>query len=322
MASDPAGPRITYYGRRHRRAYRAVDGHPGQLGRQDRQPAACRVGCWTRQPGGSSAARALADCGRTVRNLGGSVRKSSSRVTPTIALCTADRLSEADDAVGPGEIAVLSLDGIRQAGDGPSHRGDRLCDLRAGARRPDLTRAPARCRAGRQGRVAEVIVGGQASAAAPGFTGGDRVLSMAGWTTADELTDNLLAVFAAGASLVQVANPDASALATAVGRWRRSLVLAPVLLLVVIELVVIDRVAPNDTTKCHAEPVIGRRQFLVMGAVAPLPGYAACSTAQPPPAAPASTDISLAAARPTSISAASKSIRGRMEIGFRPKRSG
>jgi hypothetical protein len=37
-------------------------------------------------------------------------------------------------------------------------------------------------------------------------------MSEAAWTTADELTDNLLAVFAAGASLVQVANPDAAAL--------------------------------------------------------------------------------------------------------------
>lgn len=60
--------------------------------------------------------------------------------------------------------------------------------------------------------VADTLAGAQASAAAQGFTAGDRVLSMAGWTTSDELTDNLLAVFAAGASLVQVANPDASAL--------------------------------------------------------------------------------------------------------------
>jgi len=36
------------------------------------------------------------------------------------------------------------------------------------------------------------------------------VLSTARWDTPDELTDNLLAVFAAGASLVLVANPDAA----------------------------------------------------------------------------------------------------------------
>ncbi len=60
--------------------------------------------------------------------------------------------------------------------------------------------------------VAEVLVDAQASAAAQGFTADDRVMSTAGWTTADELIDNLLAVFAVGASLVQVANPDAAAL--------------------------------------------------------------------------------------------------------------
>ena len=60
--------------------------------------------------------------------------------------------------------------------------------------------------------VADVLAGAQASAAAQGFTAARPVLSTAGWETADELTDNLLAVFAVGASLVQVANPDASAL--------------------------------------------------------------------------------------------------------------
>ena len=60
--------------------------------------------------------------------------------------------------------------------------------------------------------MGEVLAAAEASAAAQGFTRDDRVMSMAGWTTADELTDNLLAVFAAGASLVQVANPDAAAL--------------------------------------------------------------------------------------------------------------
>jgi hypothetical protein len=38
------------------------------------------------------------------------------------------------------------------------------------------------------------------------------VLSTARWNTGDELTDNFLAVLAAGASLVQVANPDQSVL--------------------------------------------------------------------------------------------------------------
>jgi hypothetical protein len=40
----------------------------------------------------------------------------------------------------------------------------------------------------------------------------DRVLSTASWTGPAELVDGLLAIMAVGASLVQVANPDAAAL--------------------------------------------------------------------------------------------------------------
>ena len=59
--------------------------------------------------------------------------------------------------------------------------------------------------------VAELLTAAADSAAAQGFTADDRVLSTATWDTADELTDNLLAVLVAGASLVQVANPDPAA---------------------------------------------------------------------------------------------------------------
>ena len=55
--------------RRHRGTDRAVDGHPGQLGRQDRQSVARRVGRRTRQPRRGAAARALADRRRAVRHL-------------------------------------------------------------------------------------------------------------------------------------------------------------------------------------------------------------------------------------------------------------
>jgi hypothetical protein len=44
-----------------------------------------------------------------------------------------------------------------------------------------------------------------------GLTETDRVLSSAGWDTPEAMVDHLLAVFAAGASLVQVANPDPDA---------------------------------------------------------------------------------------------------------------
>ena len=58
----------------------------------------------------------------------------------------------------------------------------------------------------------EVFSAAVDSAAAQGITAGDRVLSVLGWATPGEVVDNLLAVFAAGASLVQVANPDAALL--------------------------------------------------------------------------------------------------------------
>ena len=60
--------------------------------------------------------------------------------------------------------------------------------------------------------IRDRLAAAQSSAAAQGFTRDDRVMSTAGWATADDLITNLLAVFAAGASLVQVANPDAAVL--------------------------------------------------------------------------------------------------------------
>jgi uncharacterized protein (TIGR03089 family) len=128
-----------------------------------------------------------------------------------IALCTADRLSEADDAVGAGEIAVLSLDAFgKPVADLPVGVTDYATSVRVHGDQVSPERHPGPALDGRS--VADVLVDAQASAAAQGFTAGDRVMSMAGWDAADELTANLLAVFAVGASLVQVANPDASAL--------------------------------------------------------------------------------------------------------------
>jgi uncharacterized protein (TIGR03089 family) len=128
-----------------------------------------------------------------------------------IALCTADRLSEADDAVGSGEIAVLSLDPFgKPAADLPVGVTDYATSVRVHGDQISPERHPGPVLDGRS--VTDVFVDAQASAAAQGFTSGDRVMSMAGWTTADELTANLLAVFVVGASLVQVANPDASVL--------------------------------------------------------------------------------------------------------------
>jgi uncharacterized protein (TIGR03089 family) len=128
-----------------------------------------------------------------------------------IALCTADRLSEADDAVGAGEIAVLSLDAFgKPVADLPVGVTDYATSVRVHGDQVSPERHPGPALDGRS--IADVLVDAQASAAAQGFTAGDRVMSTARWDAADELTANLLAVFAVGASLVQVANPDASAL--------------------------------------------------------------------------------------------------------------
>jgi uncharacterized protein (TIGR03089 family) len=128
-----------------------------------------------------------------------------------IALCTADRLGEADDMVSGGEVAVLSLDPFgKPAADLPVGVTDYATSVRIHGDQISPERQPGPALDGRS--VADVLAAAQSSSAAKGFTRTDRVMSTAAWTTAEELTDNLLAVFAAGASLVQVANPDAAAL--------------------------------------------------------------------------------------------------------------
>ncbi|CDP84442.1 MULTISPECIES: TIGR03089 family protein [Mycolicibacterium] len=124
-----------------------------------------------------------------------------------IALCTRDRLDEADDAVAGGEVAVLSLDPFgKPAADLPIGVTDYATAVRVHGDQIVPERVPGPALAGQS--VAEVLEAAHNAAAAQGFTGSDRVLSTASWNTPDELVQNLLAVFAAGASLVQVTNPD------------------------------------------------------------------------------------------------------------------
>jgi len=126
-----------------------------------------------------------------------------------IALCTAGRLDEADAAAGTGEIAVLSLDPFgRPAPDLPVGVTDYATSVRVHGDQISPERRPGSALDGRS--VIDVLAAATGSAAAQGFTATDRVLSTAGWDTPDELVDNLLAIFLAGASLVQVANPAAA----------------------------------------------------------------------------------------------------------------
>jgi uncharacterized protein (TIGR03089 family) len=210
MASDPAGPRITYYD--------DATGERIELSTATLANWAAKTGNLLRDELGAGPASRVAVLlpahwqsaavlfgiwwiGAEVV-LGGDAE---------VALCTADRLHEADEAVGVGEIAVLSLDPFgKPVPDLPVGVTDYATAVRVHGDQISPERHPGAALDGR--RVTEVLAGAQGSAAAQGFTARDRVLSTARWDTADELTDNLLAVFAVGASLVQVANPDAAAL--------------------------------------------------------------------------------------------------------------
>lgn len=118
-----------------------------------------------------------------------------------IALCTADRLDEADRAVAGGEVAVLSLDPFgKPAEDLPVGVTDYATAVRVHGDQitPEADPGPAL-----DGRPAgEVLEAARSRAGELGVTAGDRV-SATGPDTA-----TLLAVLAAGASLVEVVNPD------------------------------------------------------------------------------------------------------------------
>jgi uncharacterized protein (TIGR03089 family) len=124
-----------------------------------------------------------------------------------IALCTHDRFGDAEAAVGPGEIAVLSLDPFgKPVADLPIGVTDYATSVRVHGDQVVPERAPGPALDGRS--ADELIAAAAHSAAAQGITAEDRVLSTARWDTADELIANFVAVLAAGASLVVVANPD------------------------------------------------------------------------------------------------------------------
>lgn len=120
-----------------------------------------------------------------------------------LALVTAGRI---DDADGIDEVAALSLDplgapirdlpvGITDFATAVRVHGDQFFPGAAGVALDGLA-------------VTEVLAAARKSAARQGFSEGDRVLSSAPWDTPEELINGFVAVLAAGASLVQVANPD------------------------------------------------------------------------------------------------------------------
>ncbi|MET0897804.1 MAG: TIGR03089 family protein [Mycobacterium sp.] len=124
-----------------------------------------------------------------------------------VAVCTADRLADADRAVGMGEIAVLSLDAFgKPVPDLPIGLTDYATAVRVHGDQVVPEAAPGAALAGRA--VDDVVSAARDSAAALGLSPGDRVWSAGRWDSPDLLVSNLLAVFAVGGSLVQVANAD------------------------------------------------------------------------------------------------------------------
>ena len=136
--------------------------------------------------------------------LGGGIGRRAADV----AMCTASRLPEADE-VAP-EVVALSLDAFgRPVPDLPAGVTDYATSVRVQADQIVAERQPGPALDGRL--VDDVLSAALDSAAAQQTTGDDRVLSTADWSTGGQLIDGLLAVFAVGASLVQVANPDPDA---------------------------------------------------------------------------------------------------------------
>jgi uncharacterized protein (TIGR03089 family) len=128
-----------------------------------------------------------------------------------IALCTGEQLGEADQAVGTGEVAVLSLDPLgRPAHNVPVGVTDYATAVRVHGDQIVAEPAPGPALAGRS--VEQVLHDCETSAQTRGLTSGDRVLSTASWEQPAALVDHLLAILAVGGSLVQIANPDPAAL--------------------------------------------------------------------------------------------------------------
>lgn len=130
-----------------------------------------------------------------------------------IAFCTTDRLAEADAVVADrmGEVAVLSLDAFGRPAEGlPIGVTDYATAVRVHGDQIVPERNPGPALDGLS--VGETLTAARLSAQRQSLDATDRVMSDRPWSTRDELIDNLLAVLAAGASLVQLTNPDPAAI--------------------------------------------------------------------------------------------------------------
>jgi len=211
LRADPVGPRITYYD--------DANGERIELSAVTLANWAAKTGNLLRDEMGAGPASRIAILlpahWQTAAVLFGVWWVGAEAVLGTapadVALCTADRLDEADSALndtGPGrEVAVLSLDPFgRPVPDLPIGVTDYATAVRVHGDQIVPERHPGPALDGRS--VDEILSECADSAAARELTGGDRVLSSASWTRPGDLVDGLLSILAVGASLVQVANPD------------------------------------------------------------------------------------------------------------------
>lgn len=218
LRRDPVGPRITYYD----------DAYNSTATGERIELSAATLANWAAKTGnllrdelgggpGSRVAVLLPAHWQTAAVLFGAwwigaevlLAQPGGAVTADIALCTADRLDEADAAVAAagGEVAVLSLDPFgRPAANLPLGVTDYATAVRVHGDHLDAESHPGPALAGSSAE--EVLAACEKSAATMGLTSDDRVWSANCWDTPAQLVDNMLAVFAVGASLVQVGNPD------------------------------------------------------------------------------------------------------------------
>ncbi|MGV0625013.1 TIGR03089 family protein [Mycolicibacter minnesotensis] len=207
---DPAGPRITYYddatGERIELSTATLANWAAKTGNLLRDELAAG-------PGSRVAVLLPAHWQTAAVLLGvwwiGAEAVLDAGTESDVALCTADRLDEADAAVAAtgGEVAVLSLDPFgRPAPDLPVGVTDYATSVRVHGDQISPERAPGPALAGSS--ADEVLAACRESAATLGWASSDRVWSANTWDTPAALIENMLAVFATGASLVQVANPD------------------------------------------------------------------------------------------------------------------
>jgi len=216
LRTDPAGPRITYYD--------DATGERIELSAATLANWAAKTGNLLRDELGAGPTSRLAILlpahWQTAAVLFGVwwigaeavLAGDAADLTPAdVALCTAERIDEADSSVAGGEVVVLSLDPFgRPVPDLPIGVTDYATAVRVHGDQVAPERHPGPALAGRS--VGQLLADCERSAAARGLTSKDRVLSSASWSGPGELVDGLLAIMAVGASLVQVANPAPAAL--------------------------------------------------------------------------------------------------------------